>query len=90
MYAGAPTLKAGVERFREAGGKRAIVTNIGVDLKAPTTPLTDKGPYSLRCSPDEARARLQRLAEFGFDDAVLVVEDMSEANLEAVRALWPK
>jgi alkanesulfonate monooxygenase SsuD/methylene tetrahydromethanopterin reductase-like flavin-dependent oxidoreductase (luciferase family) len=89
MYTGAPTLKAGVERFREAGGKRAIVTNIGVDLKAPTTPLTDKGPYSLRCSPDEARARLQRLAEFGFDDAVLVVEDMSEANLEAVRALWP-
>lgn len=90
MFTGAPTLKAGVERFREAGGKRAIVTNIRTDLKAPTAPLTDKGPYSLQCSPDEARARLQRLADFGFDDAVLVVEDMSEANLEAVRALWPR
>jgi alkanesulfonate monooxygenase SsuD/methylene tetrahydromethanopterin reductase-like flavin-dependent oxidoreductase (luciferase family) len=90
MYTGAPTLKAGVERFRDAGGKRAIVTNIGVDLTAPTKPLTDKGPYDLRCSPDEARARLQQLADFGFDDAVLVVEDMSEENVRSVRALWPQ
>jgi len=89
MYTGAPTLKAGVERFRDAGGKRAIVTNIAVDLTAPAKPLSDEGPYDLRCSPDEARARLQQLADFGFDDAVLVVEDMSEENVRAVRALWP-
>jgi len=89
MYTGAPTLKAGVERFRAAGGKRAIATNIHVNLKAPTKPLSDDGPYDLRCSPDEARVRLQRLAEMGFDDAVLVVEDMSEENVQAVRALWP-
>jgi len=88
VYTGAPTLKAGIDRFRAAGGKRAVVTNIGVDLTAPTTALTDKGPYSLKCSPDEARARLRQLADFGFDDAVLVVEDMSEDNLKAVRALW--
>ncbi len=90
VYTGAPTLKMGIERFREAGGKRALVTNITVDLKAPTTALADEGPYTLRCSPDEARARLARLAEFGFDDAVLVVEDVSEENLKAVRALWPR
>jgi len=40
MYTGAPTLKAGVERFRELGGKRAVITNILVDLKAPTEPLS--------------------------------------------------
>jgi len=90
MYTGAPTLKAGVERFRELGGKRAVITNILVDLKAPTEPLSDKGPYSLRCSPDEARTRLRRLADFGFDDAVVVVEDGSDENLQAVRALWPQ
>ena len=89
VYTGAPTLNAGVERFREAGGKRAIVTNIWLDLKAETKPLSDEGPYDLRCSPEEARARLARLAEFGFDDAVVVVEDSSEENLQAVRALWP-
>ena len=89
VYTGAPTLAAGVERFREAGGKRAIATNIGVDLTAQAKPLSDEGPYDLRCPPEEARARLARLAEMGFDDAVLVVEDGSEENLRAVRALWP-
>lgn len=89
VYTGGPTLKAGVERFRDAGGKRAVATNIHVDLTAKATPLTDEGPYDLRCDPDEARARLQQLTDFGFDDAVLVVEDMSEENLKAVRALWP-
>lgn len=87
-YTGAPTLKAGVERFRDAGGKRAIATNIHVDLTAPTKSLTDEGPYDLCCTPDEASARLQQLADFGFDDAVLVVADTSEENLKAVRALW--
>lgn len=89
MYTGAPTLQAGLERFRDAGGKRAIATNIKVDLTAATQPLSDDGPYDLRCSPDEARARLARLADMGFDDAVVVVEDTSEENLRAVRALWP-
>jgi alkanesulfonate monooxygenase SsuD/methylene tetrahydromethanopterin reductase-like flavin-dependent oxidoreductase (luciferase family) len=90
VYTGAPTLKAGVERFRAAGGKRAIATNIGVDLTAPASPLSDDGPYDLRCPPDEARVRLERLAEMGFDDAVLVIEEGSEENLRAVRALWPR
>ena len=90
VFTGAPTLKAGIERFREAGGRRAIVTNIHVDLSAPSTPLSDEGPYTLKCDPAEARARLEHLAELGFDDAVLVVEDASDENLQAVRALWPK
>lgn len=42
----------------------------------------------MNCATDEARARLQRLADFGFDEAVVVVYDLSEKNLEAVRALW--
>lgn len=89
VYTGAPTLKSGVERFRAAGGTRAVATNIGVDLTAPTRPLSDEGPYDLRCTPDEARARLERLADMGFDDAVLVVEGDSEENLRKVRELWP-
>jgi alkanesulfonate monooxygenase SsuD/methylene tetrahydromethanopterin reductase-like flavin-dependent oxidoreductase (luciferase family) len=89
VYTGAPTLEAGLKRFRDAGGSRAVATNIHTDLTAPTQALSEEGPYDLHCAPDEARARLQRLAEFGFDDAVLVVHDLSEKNLEAVRALWP-
>ena len=46
-------------------------------------------PTACAAARNEARARLRQLADVGFDDAVLVVDDMSEANLEAVRALWP-
>lgn len=88
-YTGAPTLKAGIDRFRGLGGKRAVVTNIPTDLTKPTEPLSDDGPYSLHCSPADAKDRLARLADMGFDDAVVVVTDPSEENLQAVRDLWP-
>ena len=89
MFTGAPTLKAGLARFRGEGGQRALVTNIVADLAAPTAPLSDDGPYDLRCSPDEARLRLAGLADIGFDDAIVVVGDTSESTLRAVRELWP-
>src|SRR5207249_5328786 len=36
-------LRDGIKRFREAGGRRAIATNIPVDLEAPTAPMPDEG-----------------------------------------------
>ena len=89
VFTGAPTLQAGVDRFRGLGGKRAVVTNIRTDLSASTQPLSDDGPYTLKCTPADAKDRLARLADMGFDDAVVVVTDPSEANLQAVRDLWP-
>ena len=84
----AKTLAEGLERFRAAGGKRAIVTNIRIDLSAPTTPLGD-GPFDLCCTPEAATDRLQRLAAFGFDEAVLVHRSPDQRDLEQVRALLP-
>src|SRR5207249_1048326 len=66
------TLADGIRSYREAGGVRAIVTNIAVDLEQPTTPLADDAPFQLRCDPAEAARRLRRLADLGFDDAILV------------------
>jgi alkanesulfonate monooxygenase SsuD/methylene tetrahydromethanopterin reductase-like flavin-dependent oxidoreductase (luciferase family) len=80
-------LADGLRRFRAAGGTRAIATNIAVDLTAPTTPLDDAAPFHLRCAPGEAAARLRRLADLGFDDAVLVPAAPTESSLAAVRAL---
>lgn len=82
-------LRAGIERFRAAGGKRAMVTNIHVDLNASAAPLADDAPFNLRCSSDEARARLELLAELGFDDAVFMLPDNSPQTLDAIRALLP-
>lgn len=83
----AKTLAEGIERFRAAGGKRAIVTNIRVDLSAPTTPLGD-GPFDLRCTPQAAADRLRHLAALGFDEAVLVHRGPNERDLEQIRALF--
>jgi hypothetical protein len=80
------TLAEGIQRYRAAGGKRAIATNISVDLSGPTEPCPDDGPFHLRCAPDEAARRLRRLRDLGFDDAVLVLKSGSEANLAAARA----
>jgi alkanesulfonate monooxygenase SsuD/methylene tetrahydromethanopterin reductase-like flavin-dependent oxidoreductase (luciferase family) len=82
------TLKQGVERYRGEGGKRAIATNIPVDLIASSPPLADDDHVDLRCSPQEAASRLQKLADSGFDDAVLTVTDFSEAHMARVRELF--
>jgi len=52
-------LADGIRRYREAGGARAIVTNIAADLDQPTTPLPDDAPFHLRCDPTEAARRLR-------------------------------
>jgi alkanesulfonate monooxygenase SsuD/methylene tetrahydromethanopterin reductase-like flavin-dependent oxidoreductase (luciferase family) len=82
-------LADGIRRYREAGGARAIVTNIALDLAEPTTDLPDDQPFHLRCAPAAARDRLKRLADLGFDDAIVVRRASSEADLAAVRALVP-
>jgi hypothetical protein len=85
-------LKEGIKRFRDAGGRRAMVVTVSVDLGAPNTTLADDELFSLRCGPDEAAARLHRLAELGFDDVALVrmdhtTADLPEEELVAIRAL---
>ena len=90
FFSGYDTLKAGIDRYRAAGGKRAIVTNISLDLAAPTEPLADSdNAFHLRCAPGAARERLQKLADAGFDDAVVVYRGEGPADLPAIRALLP-
>jgi hypothetical protein len=82
----------GIQRFRDAGGKRAVLGTVSTDLRAPTTALSDSEMFHLRCDPEEARARLSRIAELGYDDVLLTNLDHTEAefpeeHLLAMRAL---
>jgi alkanesulfonate monooxygenase SsuD/methylene tetrahydromethanopterin reductase-like flavin-dependent oxidoreductase (luciferase family) len=89
-FSGYDTLKNGIEAYRAAGGKRALVTNIGLDLTANTEPLDDaNAPYSLHCDLQTAKERLQRLADLGYDDAVVVHHGEGEPDFAAIRALLP-
>ena len=80
-------LEAGIRRFRELGGARAVVTNLEVDLRGSGGELNDDDPFTLRCPPAEAADRLGRLADLGFDDAVLFGFDHRDETLAQLRFL---
>jgi hypothetical protein len=85
-------IREGLARYRAAGGTRALVGTVNVNWKIPTSPLADDEPFHLRCDPDEARRRLQRLADLGYDDVLLTshnhtVEDINEDDLVVLRSL---
>jgi alkanesulfonate monooxygenase SsuD/methylene tetrahydromethanopterin reductase-like flavin-dependent oxidoreductase (luciferase family) len=87
-------LRDGIQRFRDAGGTRAMVGTITVDLHADSTPFDPDARFNLVCGPAEAAERLQRLAELGYDDALLTranhsQPDVSEDDLAQMRALLP-
>ena len=100
MASGRTTLnkmKEGINRFRDAGGegKRTLVSTIPVDLSQPEAKIDADDVFSLNCGPESARERLQMLADLGYDDALLVRLDHTEAeitadDLRAIRALWPR
>ncbi len=85
-------ISEGIKRYRDAGGKRAIVGTISVDLRVPTSALPDDGPFHLRCAPADAVERLQRIEELGYDDALITnlnhtEADITEEHLVALRAM---
>ena len=81
-------LRQGIARFRELGGKRAVVTNVVVDLdQTAPSPAGPDDPFDLRCPREVARERLHHLGQLGFDDVVLVVRRHDAAYLTDVRDL---
>jgi alkanesulfonate monooxygenase SsuD/methylene tetrahydromethanopterin reductase-like flavin-dependent oxidoreductase (luciferase family) len=95
------TMAEAIKRYRDLGGRRAMVSTCPVDLSAPTQRMGDDDPFNLMCDPAEAARRLERLAALGFDDVLLVKRDhtgrtkMFETDLDAdeisqIRALLPR
>jgi alkanesulfonate monooxygenase SsuD/methylene tetrahydromethanopterin reductase-like flavin-dependent oxidoreductase (luciferase family) len=74
-------LVEGIKRYRDEGGKRAIVATVGVDFKASSPPLTEESRFTLRCSPGEAVERIERVAELGYDDVLLRKDDLTEDDV---------
>jgi alkanesulfonate monooxygenase SsuD/methylene tetrahydromethanopterin reductase-like flavin-dependent oxidoreductase (luciferase family) len=77
-------LKEGIKRFRDEGGKRAIVASVGVNLNGTSRPLADDTGFSLRCGPEEARDRLGQVEALGFDDVLLRNDDLTEEDVHQV------
>ena len=81
-------LREGIARFRDLGGKRAVVTNVRVALHSPApSPEGPEDPCDLKCPRDVARERLHRLREWGFDDIVLAPGRHEAEHLHELREL---
>jgi alkanesulfonate monooxygenase SsuD/methylene tetrahydromethanopterin reductase-like flavin-dependent oxidoreductase (luciferase family) len=83
-------LRAGVQAYRKAGGQRAILTNVPIDLR-PRPEYADRwakaAQVSLACPIDVARERLQQIERLGFDDLIVVPPDESPEHLEMAKEL---
>jgi alkanesulfonate monooxygenase SsuD/methylene tetrahydromethanopterin reductase-like flavin-dependent oxidoreductase (luciferase family) len=90
------TMKEGLQKYRDLGGKRAMVATIQVDLTQPEADLADDQPFHLRCGPKSAAERLQKIADIGFDDALIIKTarhteaDMTDEDLHQIRSLLPR
>jgi alkanesulfonate monooxygenase SsuD/methylene tetrahydromethanopterin reductase-like flavin-dependent oxidoreductase (luciferase family) len=81
-------LREGIARFRGLGGRRAIATNVVVELDGATaSPDGPDDPCDLKCPAAVARERLHRLCELGFDDVVMVVRRHDAGFLKELRGL---
>ena len=73
--------------YREAGGSNAVLANVAIDLanRPESAGLAEVAHVSLICSPDEARQRLRRIEQLGFDEVLIVshlgvLEDIERAR----------
>lgn len=69
------TIVDGLKRYRDLGGKRALVASTQCDLTGKRKPMEQDDPFNLVCSPEEAADRLHWLADLGFDDVLVNVAD---------------
>ena len=74
-------LKDGIRLYRAEGGQRAIVATVPVDLTQSSPPLTDASRFTLQCTPGEARERIERVAELGYDDVLLRGDNLPDEHV---------
>jgi alkanesulfonate monooxygenase SsuD/methylene tetrahydromethanopterin reductase-like flavin-dependent oxidoreductase (luciferase family) len=80
-------LEHGMRIYRAAGGTNAVLANVAVDFanrpeSASIAAATDVG---LTCPPDEARRRIKRMEQLGFDEVLLVSQTGELEDLERAR-----
>jgi len=80
-------LEHGMKIFREAGGTNAVLANCSVDLKErpESAELAKLASVNFICPPEEARRRLKRVADLGFEE-ILIGSQFGEVDeIERVR-----
>jgi len=88
-YSSWDDLEAGMRIYRDAGGANAVLANVAVDLanRPESAELAAATNVALVCPPDEARRRLKRMEQLGFDEVLLVSQYGEFEELERARDL---
>jgi alkanesulfonate monooxygenase SsuD/methylene tetrahydromethanopterin reductase-like flavin-dependent oxidoreductase (luciferase family) len=86
-YSSWEDLEVGMRIYREAGGTNAVLANVAVDLanRPESASLAEVAHVSLICPPDEARRRMQRIEQMGFDEVLLVSHASVLDDIERAR-----
>jgi len=86
-YSSWDDLEFGMRIYREAGGDNAVLANVAIDLanRPESASLAEVAHVSLICSPDEARQRLKRIEQLGFDELLIVSHLGVLEDIERVR-----
>ncbi len=89
IYADLAELKIGADMFRAAGGKRAILANVFVDLRPEPEihPVIARAKVHMVCDKAEARDRFRRIQDIGVDDVLLVCPFGDIAQLDVIREI---
>jgi alkanesulfonate monooxygenase SsuD/methylene tetrahydromethanopterin reductase-like flavin-dependent oxidoreductase (luciferase family) len=87
LYSSWEDLEAGMKIYRQAGGANAVLANVVIDLENPPEPgsLAERARITLVCPPSEARQRLKRIEQLGFDEVMLMSPSGALDQVERVR-----
>jgi alkanesulfonate monooxygenase SsuD/methylene tetrahydromethanopterin reductase-like flavin-dependent oxidoreductase (luciferase family) len=87
LYSQWEELERGMQIYRDAGGKRAILANVIVDLhnRPEVEERAKAATVTLACDSDEARRRVARMRAIGFDDVLCVSPIGALDDIEQVR-----
>jgi alkanesulfonate monooxygenase SsuD/methylene tetrahydromethanopterin reductase-like flavin-dependent oxidoreductase (luciferase family) len=87
LYCSWEDLERGMRIYREAGGGNAVLANVVVDLANRPEPgsLAERAKVSLVCGPDDARQRVKRIEQIGFDEVLTISPASMLDELERVR-----
>jgi alkanesulfonate monooxygenase SsuD/methylene tetrahydromethanopterin reductase-like flavin-dependent oxidoreductase (luciferase family) len=87
LYSQWDELERGIKIYRDAGGKRAILANVIVDLhnRPEVEERAKRATVTLACDPAEARRRVGQMREVGFDDILCVSPVAALDDIERVR-----
>jgi len=90
-YSSWDDLEHGMKIYREAAGTNAVLANCSVDLKErpQSAELAQLAAVNFICPPDEARQRMKRVADLGFEEILIGSQFGDVDEIERVRDSLP-